>query len=285
MAPVSVLLAGFYVSVMVDSKIALEGGSDMGFQSQISGTNEVGVLRKLLFNSPGVGGGGDRQERLASALAKILRLPIQRDSEDRHVMRNVASESEISKALINIMARRGAHENRDHHGREGFIRNMFNVAADEEEVLRKRVTIAFTDFFQLPPGRTEERSHSNEEIVSEKEISNALASLFSKGGNQQYPNLKGGGNLFERIVRIPGKEGISMNRVVAALTGMIEMPPKKSKEPLLVKSVASEEAISKAIANIMAKGRSKRQAVNEDDIKKAICSVTATPGELFRLVA
>ena len=54
MAPVFVLLAGFYVSVMVDSKIALEGGSDMGFQSQISGTNEVGVLRKLLFNSQGV---------------------------------------------------------------------------------------------------------------------------------------------------------------------------------------------------------------------------------------
>ena len=76
-----------------------------------------------------------------------------------------------------------------------------------------------------------------------------------------------------------------MDRVVAALTGMIEMAPKKSKEPLLVKSVASEEAISKAIANIMAKRRSKRQAVNEDDIKKAICSVTATPGEFFRLVA
>ena len=54
MAPVFVLLAGFYVSVMVDSKIALKGGSDMGFQSQISGTNEVGVLRKLLFNSQGV---------------------------------------------------------------------------------------------------------------------------------------------------------------------------------------------------------------------------------------
>ena len=285
MAPVSVLLAGFYVSVMVDSKIALERGSDMGFQSQISGTNEVGVLRKLLFNSPGVGGGGDRQERLASALAKVLKLPIQRDSEDRHVMRNVASESEISKALINIMARRGTHENRDHHGREGFIRNMFNVAADEEEVLRKRVTIAFTDFFQLPPGRTGENSHSNEEIASEKEISNVLASLFSKGGNQQSPNLKGGGNLFERIVRIPGKEGISMDRVVAALTGMIEMPPKKSKEPLLVKSVASEEAISKAIANTMAKRRPKRQAVNENDIKKAICSVTGTPGEFFRLVA
>ena len=106
MAPVFVLLAGFYVSVMVDSKIALEGGSDMGFQSQISGTNEVGVLRELLFNSPGVGGGGDRQEQLVSALAKILRLPIQRDSEDRHVMRNVASGSEISKALVNRTDRR-----------------------------------------------------------------------------------------------------------------------------------------------------------------------------------
>ena len=110
----------------------------MGFESQISGSNEVGVLRKLLFNSPGVRVGGDRQEQLVSALAKILRLPIQRDSEDRHVMRNVASESEISKALVNIMARRGTHENRDHHEREGFIRNMFNVAADEEEVLRKK---------------------------------------------------------------------------------------------------------------------------------------------------
>ena len=77
--------------------------------------------------------------------------------------------------------------------------------------------VAFTDFFQLPPGRTEERSHSNEEIVSEKEISKALASLFSKGGNQQSLNLKGGANLFERILRIPGKEGISMDRVVAAL--------------------------------------------------------------------
>ena len=60
MAPVFVSLAGFYVFVMVDSKIALEGGSDMGFQSQISGSNEVGVPRKLLFNSPGVGAGGDR---------------------------------------------------------------------------------------------------------------------------------------------------------------------------------------------------------------------------------
>ena len=58
------LLAGFYVSVMVDSKIALEEGSERGFQSQISGTNEVGVFRKLPFNSPGVGGGGDRQEQL-----------------------------------------------------------------------------------------------------------------------------------------------------------------------------------------------------------------------------
>ena len=153
MALVFVLLAGFYVSVMVDSKVPLEGGSDKGFQSHISSTNEGGVLRKLLFNSPGGGGGGDRQEQLVSALAKILRLPIQRDSEDRHVMRNVASESEISKALVNIMARRGTHENRDHYGREGFIRNMFNVAADEEEVLRKKVAVAFTDFFQLPPGQ------------------------------------------------------------------------------------------------------------------------------------
>ena len=76
-----------------------------------------------------------------------------------------------------------------------------------------------------------------------------------------------------------------MNRVAAALAGMIETPPKKSKETLLVNSVASEEAISKAIANIMAQRRPKRQAVNEDDIRKAICSVTATPGEFFRFVA
>ena len=76
-----------------------------------------------------------------------------------------------------------------------------------------------------------------------------------------------------------------MDRVAAALAGRIEIPPKKSKEPLVLKRVASEKAISKAIANIMAKRRSKRQAVNEDDIKKAICSVTATPGEFFRLVA
>ena len=282
MALVFVLLAGFYVSVMVDSKVPLEGGSDKGFQSHISSTNEGGVLRKLLFNSPGGGGGGDRLEQLASALAKILRLPIHRDSEDRHVMRNVASESEISKALVNIMARRGTQKTRDHSGREVF-RNMFNVALDEEEVLRKRVAVAFTDLFQLLPGRTEENSHSREEIESEKEIS-ALASLLSKRGDQQFPNLKGGDNLLERIVRIPGKEGISMDRVAAALAGMIEMPPKKSKEPLLVKSVASEEAISKVIANIMAKRRSKRQAVDEDDIKEAICSVTATPGEFFRLV-
>ena len=162
--------------------------------------------------------------------------------------------------------------------------NMFN-ALNEEEILRKRVAVAFTDLFQLPPGRSEENSHSNEEIASEKEISSSLASLLSKGGDQEFPNLKGGDNLFERIVRIPGKEGLSMDRVAAALAGMIEMPPKKSKEPLLVKSVASEEAISKAIANIMAKRRSKRQAVDEDDIKEAICSVTATPGEFFRLVA
>ena len=144
MALVFVLLAGFFVSVMADFKVLLEGASDRGIQSDISSTNEVGVLH---FNSPGGGGGGDRQRQFASALVKIPGLPIKRDSEDRHVMRNVASESEISKALINIMARRGAHENRDHHGREGLIRNMFNVAADEEEVLRKRVTIAFTDFF------------------------------------------------------------------------------------------------------------------------------------------
>ena len=157
MALVFVLLAGFFVSVMADFKVLLEGASDRGIQSDISSTNEVGVLH---FNSPGGGGGGDRQRQFASALVKIPGLPIKRDSEDRHVMRNVASESEISKALINIMARRGAHENRNHHGREGFIRNMFNVAADEEEVLRKKVTVAFTDSFQIPPGRTEENSHS-----------------------------------------------------------------------------------------------------------------------------
>ena len=149
MALVFVLLAGFYVSVMVDSKVPLEGGSDKGFQSHISSTNEGGVLRKLLFNSPGGGGGGDRQEQLASALAKILRLPIHRDSEDRHVMRNVASESEISKALVNIMARRGTQRTRDNSGREVVMNlNMFNVALDEEEVLRKRVAVAFTDLFQ-----------------------------------------------------------------------------------------------------------------------------------------
>ena len=96
MAVVLVLLGGFYISAMVDCKVPPKEEVEKDFKLQTATTNEVGV-----FKSPG--GGVDRRERLISALAKILRLPIQRDSEDQQVMRDVASESEISKALVDIM--------------------------------------------------------------------------------------------------------------------------------------------------------------------------------------
>ena len=278
MSLVLALLAGFYVSTVVDSKVSPKEDLEQDYKLQTPTISEVGVLQ----NSHG--GGGDRQERLASALVKILRLPIQRDSEDHHVMKGVASESEISKALVNIMARRFTHETQDHNGKEGFMKNMFNMAADEEEVLRKRVAAAFTRFFRLPPESSEEKSHSYQQVASEKELSKALVNLLAKRGNQQQ-DLKGGGNLFDRLFKFSGEEDVTMEKVATALIGTIGMLQKNNKEPLAVKSVASEREISKAIVNIIARRRSKRQAVNEDDIKKAICSVTATPGEFFRLVA
>ena len=73
-----------------------------------------------------------------------------------------------------------------------------------------------------------------------------------------------------------------MEKVATALIGTIGMLQKNNKEPMAVKSVASEREISKAIVNIIARRRSKRQAVNEDDIRRAICSVSVTPGEFFR---
>jgi len=278
MAVVLVLLAGLYVSAVVDCKVPPKEELEKDFKLQTATTNEVRI-----FNSPG--GGGDPQERLASALAKTLRLPIQRDSEDQQVMRDVASESEISKTLVDIMVRRGNHGIQDHHARESFMKNMFNLAADEEEVLRKRVAAAFTSLFRLPLEWSKEKSRSYQQVASEKEVSKALASLLAKRGNQQIQNMKGGGSFFERLFEIPSEEGITMEKVKTALVGMIEMPQKNNKEPLEVKSVASEKEISKAIVNIIARRRSKRQAVNEDDIRRAICSVAVIPGEFFRLVA
>jgi len=278
MSLVLALLAGFYVSTVVDSKVSPKEDLEKDYKLHTPITSDVGVLQ----NSPG--GGGDRQERLASALVKILRLPIQRDSEDHHVMKGVASESEISKALVNIMARRVAHETQDHHGREGFMKNMFNIAADEEEVLRKRVAAAFTSLFRLPPEWSKEKSHSYQQVASEKELAKALVNLLAKRGNQQQ-DLKVGGSLFDRLFKFSGEEDVTMEKVTTALIGTIGMPLKNNKELLTVKSVASEREISKAIVNIIARRRSKRQAVNEDDIRRAICSVSVTPGEFFRLVA
>ena len=162
------------------------------------------------------------------------------------------------------------------------MKNMFNMAADEEEVLRKRVAAAFTSLFRLPPEWGEEKSRSYQQVASEKEVSKALASLLAKRGNQQVQNMKSGGSFFDRLFEIPAEGGITMEKVTDALVGMIEMPQKNNKEPLAVKSVASEREISKAIVNIIARRRSKRQAVNEDDIRRAICSVSVTPGEFFR---
>jgi len=278
MAVVLVLLAGFYVSAVVDCKVPPKEELEKDFKLQTATTNEVGV-----FKSPG--GGGDRRERLISAFAKILRLPIQRDNEDLQVMRDVASESEISKALIDIMVRRGTHGIQDHRPSESFMKNMFNLAADEEEVLRKRVAAAFTSLFRLPPEWGVEKSRSYQQVASEKEVSKALASLLAKRGNQQIPKMKGGGSFFDRLFEVPAEEGITMEKVTTALAGMIKTPQKNNKEPLAVKSVASEREISKAIVNIIARRRSRRQAVNEDDIRRAICSVAVTPGEFFRLVA
>merc|ERR1719494_318942 len=225
------------------------------------------------------------ESELTSALVKILRLPIQRDSEDHHVMKGVASESEISIALIGIMVRRGTHGVQDHRPSARFMKNMFDLAADEEEVLRKRVAAAFTSLFRLPPEWGVEKSRSYQQVASEKEVSKALASLLAKRGNQQIPKIKGGGSFFDRLFEIPAEEGITMEKVTNALVGMIEIPQENNKKPLAVKSVASEKEISKAIVNIIARRRSKRQAVNEDDIRRAICSVAVLPGEFYRLVA
>ena len=161
------------------------------------------------------------------------------------------------------------------------MKNMFNIAADEEEVLRKRVAAAFTSLFRLPPEWSKEKSHSYQQVASEKELSKALVNLLAKRGNQQQ-NLKVGGSLFDRLFKFYGEEDVTMKKVTTALIGTIGMPQKNSKEPLVVKSVASEREISKAIVNIIARRRSKRQAVNEDDIRRAICSVSVTPGEFFR---
>ena len=275
MAVFFVLLAGFYVFAVVDCKVSSKEELEKDFKLQTPTTHEVGV-----FKSPG--GGVDHRERLISALAKILRLPTQRDSEDQQVMRDVASESEISKALVDIMVRRGNHGLQDHRSSESFMKNMFKLAADEEEVLRKRVAAAFTSLFRLPPEWGVEKSRSYQQVASEKEVSKALASLLAKRGNQQIPKIKGGGSFFDRLFEIPAEEGITMEKVTNALVGMIEIPQENNKKPLAVKSVASEKEISKAIVNIIARRRSKRQAVNEDDIRRAICSVAVIPGEFFR---
>ena len=274
MAVSFVLLAGFYVSAVVDCKVPPKEELEKDFKLQTATTFEVGV-----FNSPG--DGVDPRQRLISALAKTLRLPIQRDSEDQQVMRDVASESEISKALIDIMVRRATHGIQDHRPSESFMKNMFNLAADEEEVLRKRVAAAFTSLFRLPLEWGEEKSRSYQQVASEKELSKALVNLLAKRGNQQQ-DPKGGGNLFKRLFKFSGEEDVTMEKVATALIGTIGKLQKNNKEPLAVKSVASEREISKAIVNIIARRRLKRQAVNEDDIRRAICSVSVTPGEFFR---